>query len=322
MAKVIQASWDDFDRVAGASRERLLVCTPYYSARGLSHLSRVLPSGVGLTFMSRISPSEWISGVSSPDELVRRLVPLQDEGHLVQLVVHQQLHAKAYLADCSTGLVGSANLSSAGFEKNFEIMLDLTEDEVLAATKLIDAEADRYGKPLALEKLEEWVSIHSERIAEKREETSDSQNLVEAQRELDGLLGYGQRRAGTSEVAEIDEFGEWLKANRSLAGASVLHDRHLNIGGQNLTGHFRQSYYAACRFLWEYGDYIGSLVVDLDSMDANDIYQPTESNAPRRLGSAPGRPCYQPYRSLGLRRVARDTAAQPGWDANRRRWRE
>ena len=172
MAKVIQASWDDFDRVASASRERLLVCTPYYSAHGLSRLSKVLPSGVGLTFISRISPSEWISGVSSPDELARRLVPLQEEGHLVQLVVHQRLHAKAYLADCSTGLVGSANLSSAAFDKNFEVMLDLTEDEALAATKLIDAEANRYGRPLTLEKLKEWVSSHSEWIVEEREDTA------------------------------------------------------------------------------------------------------------------------------------------------------
>ncbi len=277
MAKVIQASWNDFDRVASASRERLLVCTPYYSARGLSRLSKVLPSGVGLTFMSRISPSEWISGVSSPDELARRLVPLQDEGHLVQLVVHQQLHAKAYLADCSTGLVGSANLSSAGFDKNFEIMLDLTADEALAATKLIDAEADRYGKPLTLEKLEEWVASHAARIVAERAAASDSHNLAEVQRELDGLLGYGQRSAGTSEITEIEEFGEWLRSNRSLPGASVLYDRYHNIGGQNLTGHFRQSYYAACRFLQEHGDYIGFLVAALESMDANDIYQPSRT---------------------------------------------
>lgn len=274
MAKVIQASWKDFGKVVSASRERLLVCTPYFSAHGLDHLSRALPSGVGLMFMSRISPSEWASGVSSPDELARRLVPLWEEGRPVRLVVHQQLHAKAYLADSSTGLVGSANLSSAGFDKNFELMLELTRDEALAATTLIDEEADRSGRPLTLDSLEEWVSTHSATIFEQREAASDSQNLADAQRELDRLLGYGRRSTESSDIADIEYFAEWLTAHRSLAGALVLHDRYRNVGGQNLTGHFRQSYYAVHRFLEEYGDHVGSLSATLSSMNADDIHQP------------------------------------------------
>lgn len=220
MARVIQATWDDFERVATASRERFLVCTPYYSARGLRRLSKALPSGVGLTFMSRISPSEWASGVSHPDELARHLFPLREDGRPVCLIVHQQLHAKAYLADCTAGLV---------------------------------------GRPLTLDLLDEWVSTHAARIAQQRETAADSQDLVEAQRELDRVLGYGQSSVKPGEIADIDDFGEWLTANRKLAGASVLHDRYSNVGHQNLTGHFRQSYYAACRFLWEYDEHIGSL---------------------------------------------------------------
>lgn len=275
MARVIQATWDDFERVATASRERFLVCTPYYSARGLRRLSKALPSGVGLTFMSRISPSEWASGVSHPDELARHLFPLRADGRPVCLIVHQQLHAKAYLADCTVGLVGSANLSSAGFDKNFEVMLELTEDETLAATKLIHEEAERSGRPLTLDLLDEWVSTHAARIAQQRETAADSQDLVEAQRELDRVLGYGQSSVKPGEIADIDDFGEWLTANRKLAGASVLHDRYSNVGYQNLTGHFRQCYYAACRFLWEYDEHIGSLAAALTSMGVADIFQPS-----------------------------------------------
>ena len=253
------------------------MCTPYYSARGLARLSKVLPPGVGLKFMSRISPSEWASGVSSPDELATQLLSLQEHGYEVQLLVHQRLHAKAYLADHSTGLVGSANLSSAGFDKHFELMLELTEDEARTAAKIIDDEASQSGKLLTPDSLNEWVHEHLPKIDEHKEAVSDLQDLADVQRRLDLLLGYGQGGAGSDQFADIDDFDSWLTANSSLAGAEVLQDRYRNISGQNLTGHFRQSYCAVCRFLREYPDHVDHLVEKLNRMGSDDIYQPTRT---------------------------------------------
>ncbi len=253
------------------------MCTPYYSARGLARLSGVLPSGVGLKFMSRISPSEWASGVSSPDELAKQLLSLRERGHTVQLLVHQRLHAKAYLADHSTGLVGSANLSSAGFDRHFELMLELTEEETLTATKIIDDEADRSGRPLTLDCLDEWACEYLPKIDEHKETVSDLEDLAEVQRQLDLLLGYGQGGTGSDQFADIDDFGSWLAANSSLAGAKVLHSRYQNIRRQNLTGHFRQSYCAACLFLEEYRGHVDPLVEALNQMGPDDIYQPSQT---------------------------------------------
>ena len=274
MAAVIRATWDDFDRVVGRSQEQLLVCTPFYSLRGLSRLSKVLPAGVAPTFMSRISPSEWAIGVSSPDDLVKCLISLRACDHEVRLIIHQRLHAKAYLADCITGLVGSANLSSAGFDKDFELMLELTEGETRAATDIIKAEAGRYGKSLELDLLSEWVSKHSLKIDEHQGATSDLQDLADVQRDLDDLLGYGQGMSTPRDIPAIDTFGKWLDRNKTLAGASVLYDRYRNITGQNLTGHFRQSYYAAQNFLRESDKHVGFLANQLDMMQPDGIYQP------------------------------------------------
>lgn len=274
MAKVIRATWGALDRVVGASQEQLLVCVPFYSSQGLTRLSKALPYGVTLTFRSRISPSEWATGLSSPNDLVKCLMPLQEDDHAIHLVVHQRVHAKAYLADCITGLVGSANLSSAGFDKNFELMLELTEDETIAATEIVKAEADKNGKSLELHLLREWVSKHSAKINEHEKGASDLQDLADVQRELDDLLGYGQKTTEPQDIPDIYAFDKWLVGNKTLAGAWILHDRCQKISHQNLTGHFRQCYYAAQQFLRGNGKHIGFLANQLDSMQSSQIYQP------------------------------------------------
>ncbi len=130
MARVIRASWDAFDRIVGAARNRLLTCSPFYSEEGLGRLFDAFPypDGPQMTVVSRLSPSDWLSGVADPRAMLTLLETLGDEH---RLIVHQRLHAKAYLADSARGLVGSANLSSGGFDRTSRSCLILMKPKPL-----------------------------------------------------------------------------------------------------------------------------------------------------------------------------------------------
>ena len=104
-----------------------------------------------LSFVSRLSPSDWLSGVSDPEALLILFEFLQNQNRSPIFTVHQQLHAKAYLADRVIGLMGSANLSAGGFDRNFEIMVEgLDANETKMADRLIEAEIHDQGRSLHL----------------------------------------------------------------------------------------------------------------------------------------------------------------------------
>lgn len=274
MAKIIRASWDDFHRIVGSAHDRLLVCVPYYSEDGLGRLLDAFSMGAELSFVSRLSPSDWLNGASDPEALLVLLELLQNENPLPRFTVHQRIHAKAYLADRSAGLMGSANLSAGGFERNFELMMELEIEEANTADLLIEEEAQNHGVPLDLTAFRQWIEKHRGPIMELRRKESEAEDLSEIQRALDDMLGYGKTIAPPVDVPEIEDFVSWLMSRKSLAGASVLLDRRFNWSGQNLTGHFRQSYFAVARFLRQYDDHISPLAVRLDSLGPQDIFQP------------------------------------------------
>lgn len=278
MAHVINPSWADFQRIVASARNRLLVCTAYFSEDGLGHLFDALPDGTHLTFVSRLSPLDWRNGVADPEALIAVLEMLREDGRESRFVVHQQLHAKAYLADSVRGLIGSANLSAGGFDRNFEIMLEIDAAEAAAAERLIEHETSAHGVPIALDSLRQWVDEHTSRINGLRQEEPDASDLVDVQRSLDRMLGYGRARAIVEDIPAIDDYDAWLDSNQHLPGAKVILDRLRNRSGQNLTGHVRQSYYAVVRFLSEFPQqHVEGLARGLDSMPrTEDIYQPDD----------------------------------------------
>lgn len=280
MARIIRASWDDFRRIVESAHEHLLICVPYYSKEGLRQLSDVFYRDAQLNFISRLSPSDWLNGVSDPKALLVWFEFLQNQNRSPLFTIHQQLHAKAYLADLTIGLVGSANLSAGGFDKNFELMVELNADETEMAALLIKREIHDQGRPLHLEGLRQWVDTYQNQITELRkrkneEENIEEENLTEIQRNLDNLLGYGHTEVLKTAIP-ISDFVNWLQNNKKLPGAWMLMDRYHNWSGQNLGGHFRQSYAAVSHFLQQYPTYIQSLVHELDLLPPKDIYQPDE----------------------------------------------
>jgi len=279
METIIRATWNDLRGIVDATKDELTVCTPYFSSEGVAQLFDALHGPVAFFFATRLSPSDWIRGISSPEDILALLQILEEAGSHPHLIVHQRLHAKAYIADKALALIGSANLTAGGFENNFEIMVRLCDGPASDAHDLIHSELQTSGIELSIAKFAGWVDRFREDIPRYRpSEDKEAEVLADMQRELDSILGYGGQ-AFTSAVnptPDLGDFVQWLESEQSLPGARVLLDRHHNTSGQNLTGHFRQSYYGVKRFLDAHPEYIESLSEILAKLGPDDLFQPQE----------------------------------------------
>lgn len=279
MAEVIRATWEDLGTIVASARQELMICTPYYTSDGINRLFDQLQGAPQLRFITRLSPSDWLSGVSDPETLTGLIELMSESGRDAELVINQRLHAKAYISDKVTGLVGSANLSTGGFQGNFELMVRLQGSEANTARNLIHEEAKQHGRLVMVQNLRLWIDEYKGEVSRLRAvEDHEPEQLADMQRQLDTMLGHGSQthtRYARS-ARDMADFAQWLQLHRNLAGVLVLLDRHWNTSGQNLTGHFKQSYYGVANFLLQNEGLIDPLGRRLDEINSDDVFQPDE----------------------------------------------
>jgi len=242
--------WDDLRQLIKSARESLILCSPYISTEGINQVFDSLGDRLSIEIITRISPSDWANGISDPVSLVTLLELLSHEQWPVTLKVHQRLHAKAYIADASRCLVGSANLSGGGFDHNFELIVVGTDTIAVEARRLIQDQLRIQGHALEIPTLADWVRQCADVVAGSANREEESNLLAEPQRMLDRILGRG-RTSLTRAVRSIplSDFVDWLQQNTALRGADVLLDRHENRSGHNLQGHVKQTFAASQLFL-------------------------------------------------------------------------
>ncbi len=268
-----------------AASAQLIVCSPYYSARGIARIFDNLNDTVSIRFWTVLSPNDWAKRISDPDELLALLEILNSSGIEVQLEVSRRLHAKAYAADDSLALIGSANLSEGGFGTNLELAVRFRAEEAVQAINTLEEACAPALRPVTLEQLRTWVESSRPAIEEYRSATLEEPEmeiLAPVQTELDRILNFGgadSSRIIEPTLASLEGFVEWLEANDALAGADVLYRRHHNLDGQNLQGHVKQGFFASMRFLSEHPQFRDLMSAELDTLDQDDIY-PLEVTSP------------------------------------------
>lgn len=234
--------------------------------------------GTSLSFWTRLSPSDWLSGISDPLSLLAFLELLEQDNHSVELGIHQRLHAKLYIADEAIALVGSANLTEGGFDRNFELMVRFQEEEdIRMILETLRREQELNVRLLSIDRFQQWVNNNCDRIENiRRERSNDSELLAPVQEDLDSMLGYGGGRHLPLEPSrhELNAFVVWLRDHQQLVGAQVLLSRHENTDHQNLTGHFRQCFFACWRFLNEQAELRQTLSDQLQTLAPDDLFQP------------------------------------------------
>lgn len=279
MAEVMVPTWNDLKELVNAAQDSLLICTPFYTEDGINNLFDYVRPASRLKVWTRLSPSDWASGAAAPESLLALLELLDQEGIEVELGIHQRLHAKAYAADRSMVLVGSANLSSGGFSGNIELMVKFQGEEAARAITVLEQACSGDMRSLTLPDLRTWIKESHQAVQEARKTLADnSGELSGPQAALDRLLGFGKGTKGELVTPTDDDrrdFGSWLEHNEDLAGAKVLIEHWTNSTRQNRQGHFRQSFYGISRFLSEYPQWRPALSRQLTNLAYDEVYQPS-----------------------------------------------
>jgi hypothetical protein len=278
MSKVLAPSWRDLTDVVRSAQSQLLICSPYYSGEALGRLFDDIGDGVQLHFWGRLSPSDWANGISDPETLLALLQLLKGRA---ELGICQRLHAKAYAADDSLALVGSANLSRGGFDGNLELVVRFEAPEAAGVVTEVRKAGEPHLRGLRDDQLEAWIDKARPAVLEAARRSATEADLFEsAQKHLDKLLGFGGADSSTIANATPDDLGkfvDWLRRDLSRPGAKVLVDRATNVGGQNLTGHFQQCFHGSWRFLEERRELEPRLSASLDDLEAGDVFQPDDT---------------------------------------------
>ena len=99
-----------------------LICTPYYSERGLKLLDPFFETAERVDFWTRFNPLDWKAGVADMTALKQRLESVLARGKAFNIRVSDDLHAKIYMVSDDRVIIGSANLTWPGMTSNKEII--------------------------------------------------------------------------------------------------------------------------------------------------------------------------------------------------------
>lgn len=276
MPSIYRPTWDNLKGVLGASAEQALVCSPYISRSGVDRLFDALPCRVGLDLITRLSPSDWASGVSDPEAIMTLLQLWHDAGNPTSLCVVQRLHAKVYSADASRVMVGSSNLSEGGFDYNIELVVELSGDEAREAVRALHTACSPHSREISLEHLGGWISRSRDTVFKARGAATEEPEAFSAvQADLDEMLGFGAASSPPSLVAvpDIGLFISWLDSRLGLPGAQVILERHRNTKGHNLTGHVKQCFFGSIRFFTEHPEFVAATSDALEQLAPEAVYQ-------------------------------------------------
>ena len=180
--QIIQPTWDLLGKLVQSCQQELLICSPWLPASGLQQLRDALRKSLraksvqSIQFWSRLADPNTDSGLilEIVDELKRAKVQ-------VQLKDSPILHAKIYLADRSSAIIGSCNLSDSGFVQNLEIAALISEPEVHQVCTLV-ANIEKEMKLVALEDLAYFVE-HQRPMILQQQTISPSVTVVPIWRE-------------------------------------------------------------------------------------------------------------------------------------------
>lgn len=223
----------------------LLICSPWISSRGVSLIAEAVPKDLGrLEVWCRLNVVDWLQGRSDYVGLLSVLRPYLQNGR-GEFRTHDYLHAKFFLASPEASLAGSPNLTTAGLYRNFEVWSDA---DLESLADFADQMRPRLSRvPLA--DLEGFVRT-CEDLRGKREE------ILEGLREAQGTYP-----APGQDLIPIEHFIEYCceEEERGNPIARQIMDFYTNRTELQVTGHIKQAYYAAQRFLQEAPEHIQRL---------------------------------------------------------------
>ena len=127
----IKSPWQaTFDEFVDGIRESALIAAPYITRRPIERFADRLraPDSVRLDVLTSLDAPSMCGGSVDAAALawLCENVPNANVRHLANL------HAKAYVADADVAIVGSANLTTGGLWRNYELGVYITEPQAVS----------------------------------------------------------------------------------------------------------------------------------------------------------------------------------------------
>jgi len=234
-----------------------LICTPYYSERGLQLLDPFFDTAEKVEFWTRFSPLDWKAGVADMAALNKRIQSVLYKKKEFNIRVSDNLHAKIYNFSNEIVIIGSANLTWTGMTSNIETICKLTEDEASAFSSVLPSMRDRLtpvGAEVFIAYVDAVRSVISKPSDGPAEEDGDMNAAIEiAEEELRKVLSETAPDATGIPSAELEEFINYCRQEDSGVSREVV-ARH--EGKHSLSGHVKHCFYGSVLFFSEHKEFV------------------------------------------------------------------
>ncbi|MBN2138487.1 MAG: hypothetical protein JW720_11835 [Sedimentisphaerales bacterium] len=237
-----------------------LICTPYYSERGLQTLDRFFETAEEVEFWTRFSPLDWRAGVADMAALRRRVEVVLGRGKAFTFRVSDDLHAKIYSPSDDRVILGSANLTWPGMNSNIEVVVELTENEAETFSAALSLIREKLT-PVRAETFSAYVGVVADAVSKPfdgpAEEDAGMNAAIElAEEELSKALRKTAPRVTDFPLVEIEKFIDFCSEENSVVSCEII-ARHK--GKHSLQGHVKHCFYGSLRFLSEHRDVVGEI---------------------------------------------------------------
>lgn len=197
----------------------VVIVSPFLSEKAVDMLCELcsLKPEIDCIFVTRLYLNDFLKGVNS----LQALSKLLNAG--VKVYALRGLHAKLYLFDDETAIVGSANFTVAGLSKNFELSILTDEESVIAKVSLISDEIIKYCEENTGRVTEELLS-----------QIMDDYNALYAKQQKDkDTTAYKTYGAEAQNIKKYKSEYDWKKAEFDIQEKDPVYDVLLDRKREN-----------------------------------------------------------------------------------------
>ncbi|MBN2020767.1 MAG: NgoFVII family restriction endonuclease [Sedimentisphaerales bacterium] len=261
----------DVIRNAFTGANKGVICTPYYTERGLKLLDSFFDTAEEVEFWTRLNPLDWRDGVADMEALKRRVQKIMDRRKKITLHGSDDLHAKIYSFSNNKVIIGSANLTWSAMTTNIETICELTDADATSFLSFLPIFRSRLA-PVPVDVFSAYVDIVSDVIhktfEDPVEEDEDMDTAITlAEETLSKTLAKTARKASPLLHLEIEGFFEYCQKEKTDVSREII--ARGKKGKHNLQGHVKHCYYGSLRFLSQFPQF----VTEIASTPGEELYE-------------------------------------------------
>jgi len=246
-----------------------IICTPYYTERGLQLLDPFFDTAEEVEFWTRFSPLDWRAGVADMEALKCRVQSVVNRHKKFALYVSDDLHAKIYSFSNDKVIIGSANLTWPAMTTNIETICELTKADAISFLSFLPNFKSRLT-PLPVDVFVDYVTVAADAISKPSEGPAEEDGdmnaaIALAEDTLRKSLVQTAPKAPSIPPLEIENFLEYCRGEKTNVSREIVARWE---GKYNLQGHVKHCYYGTMQFLSEHSRFIAEIA----AIPTNSLY--------------------------------------------------